>query len=263
MKQSIRMTLITSMLIFSSAGLFAQRANYQRGPGREGFDRTGRVAGVGQSCLINALPSEELSQDEMDALVWMREEEKLARDVYLALHALHGLPVFWRIASSEQRHMDAVAILLDKYGLEDPVLNDQGKFTNPNLGQLYLDLVAAGEASVEDALYVGATIEDLDIFDLKRVLELVDNQDITIVFNNLMSGSMNHLRAFVRFLDPAEYEARYLSPEELEEILNTPRVRGRHTARNREAGECLADNDSINGRGENNENCRRQGGPGN
>jgi hypothetical protein len=223
----------------------------------------GRVAGGGESCLINALPSEELSPDEIDALVWMREEEKLARDVYLALHALHGLPVFWRIASSEQRHMDSVGILLDKYGLDDPVLNDQGEFTNPDLGQLYLDLVAAGQASVEDALYVGATIEDLDIFDLKRMLELADNQDITIVFNNLLSGSMNHLKAFVRLLDPTEYEAQYLSPEELEEILNSPRVRGRHAVRNRETGECWANNDSSNGRGENNENCRRRGGPGN
>jgi hypothetical protein len=221
------------------------------------------MARTGQPGMIDALPHEDLSQDEIDALLWMREEEKLARDVYLALHAIHQHPVFWRIASSEQRHMDALAVLLDKYGLDDPVVNDQGEFTNPDLGQLYLDLVTAGESSLEDALYAGATIEDLDIFDLKRTLQLVDNQDITIVFKNLMRGSMNHLRAFVRLLEPAEYEAQYLSPEELEEILYAPRVRGRYGVRSHNKGECGSDDGSCNGDGGNGRNGRRQGGPGN
>ena len=63
----------------------------------------------------------------------MREEEKLARDVYLAMDDLWGLRVFSQISWSEQNHMDAVLAVLDKYGVLDPVGdNPTGVFTDPN-----------------------------------------------------------------------------------------------------------------------------------
>ncbi|MDP2030099.1 MAG: DUF2202 domain-containing protein [Thiobacillus sp.] len=48
-------------------------------------------------------------------LLFMREEEKLARDVYLTLYETWGLAVFSNIASSEQSHMDALLKLLRTY----------------------------------------------------------------------------------------------------------------------------------------------------
>ena len=106
---------------------------------------------------------------EKAALVYMREE-KLARDVHLTLYRKWNLPVFSRIAKSEVRHMDAVKRLLMKYGILDPVKSDAvGSFSSPKLKKLYDELVAQGERPLKDALVVGATIEDLDIADLRSV----------------------------------------------------------------------------------------------
>jgi hypothetical protein len=202
------------------------------------------------------MPYEDLSQAEEDALTWMWQEEKLARDVYLALFEQWELPIFWRIASSEQRHMDAVRALLEKYKMSNTAELHAGEFNAPELEDLYAELVQMGGESEDDALHVGATIEDLDISDLKRLLNDVDNKDIQIVFGNLLQGSMNHLRAFNRLLG-GEYEAQYLTQEEVNEIVSMPRERGRYGIRNRQSAECGSEAGSGDGQ------CRRRGGPGN
>ncbi|KAA3660763.1 MAG: DUF2202 domain-containing protein [Calditrichaeota bacterium] len=151
---------------------------------------------------INEFPYEDLSPEETEALAFMREEEKLARDVYLSLYPVLGQRVFNNISASEQRHMDAILVLTDKYEMEDPVLSDSvGTFQNETLQSLYTTLVEQGSASLEEGLKVGALIEEIDILDLQHELdEVVDNEDIAYVFDNLMHGSYNHLRAFVRNL---------------------------------------------------------------
>jgi hypothetical protein len=156
--------------------------------------------------------------------MYMREEEKLARDVYLKMGNIWDIAVFDNIANAEQKHMDAVKCLLDKYGLTDVVgTNPEGVFVNTDLQTLYNTLAAAGEASVVAALTVGATIEDLDISDLMSLLDNpdVDNADVTEVFNNLMRGSRNHLRAFVRNLEnlDATYSPEYLTQELYDAII--------------------------------------------
>jgi hypothetical protein len=257
MKRTTQILTVTFVLLFSTAALSGQGPNLERrGPGRGDVSRSGPGARSGQFGLISALPHEALNQDEVDALHWMREEEKLARDVYLALYEQWELPIFWRIASSEQRHMDAVGMLLEKYEIADPALEQVGEFSDPSLNALYNELVAKGLTSQEDALYVGATIEDLDIYDLQRLLTLADNKDIGIVFGNLLKGSMNHLRAFTRLL-PGDYEAQYLTQEEVEEILSMPRQQGRYGARNCKCGECGSQDGSGSGQ------RRGRGGSGN
>lgn len=161
------------------------------------------VAGNNElSASLNKMSYENLSLLEKDGLIRMREEEKLARDVYNILLNQWGSNVFGNIAISEQRHMDAVKMLLDKYKIPDPVVNDAtGNFTNEELKLLYNQLVTSGNISLVNAFNVGATIEELDILDLKKQLnEVVDNQDITMVYNNLLQGSYSHLKAFVRNL---------------------------------------------------------------
>jgi hypothetical protein len=208
------------ILILSTAPALA-------GNGRAGnFSHT---KGGGINADIAQLAYEEPSPKEIAALTYMVEEEKLARDVYNVLYDTWNIPVFANIVQAEQRHMDAIISLLDKYGLENPAVLEPGLFVNPDLQTLYENLITAGQMSEEEALLVGATIEDVDIFDLLHELELVDNEDITRVFENLLQGSENHLRAFSSLLavygyDP--YEAQFLTQEQIDEILSTPRTRG-------------------------------------
>ena len=138
-----------------------------------------------------------LTFEEEAGLLFMREEEKLARDVYLVLFDKWGLRVFENIAESEQRHMDAVLYLLGKYGLDDPAL-DPGLFLNPDLQDLYDELVGKGETSLVDALEVGILIEETDIEDIENLIGQTDKEDIIQVYTNLLDGSYCHLEAFVR-----------------------------------------------------------------
>ena len=178
---------------------------------------------------INALPKQPISEEEKEGLIEMREEEKLARDVYLTLYNKWKLQIFKNIAESEQTHTDSVKYLLDRYGIPDLVKSDEiGKFSNPKFEQLYKDLVEKGSKSEVDALMVGATIEDLDIADLEHWLSKTDNEDIKFVYENLMKGSRNHLRAFIRMLNNygANYSPQYISKEVYEQIINSQMERG-------------------------------------
>jgi hypothetical protein len=181
------------------------------------------------SC-INALPVEPLTAAEIDALTTMREEELLAKDVYVVLYSLYNLPVFNNISKSETQHTLAVSTLLKKYELSDPAENHTaGVFVNTALQALYTSLVAQGSTSLVSALTVGATIEDLDINDLRiHSTTDVDNQDILFVFGNLERGSRNHLRAFNRQLKAkgVTYVPQFISQEYFDQIISTPVERG-------------------------------------
>ena len=167
--------------------------------------------------------SQQLTAEEIDAILFMREEEKLARDVYLFLYEVHPLRPFLNISKSEQAHMDAMLYLIDTYGLEDPVGdNPEGKFENAELQQLYSDLIERGSKSREEALAVGALIEEVDIIDLRNAMdESVKNEDVIRVFENLCKASENHLRAFVRVLGMynVDYQPELLEKAEFDRIL--------------------------------------------
>ncbi len=177
-----------------------------------------------------------LTEDEADALAFMREEEKLAHDVYVTLYDKWGLPVFKNISAAEQTHSDAVKRLLDRYGVEDPAAgNAVGEFTNPTLQSLYDQLVAQGSLSITDALKVGAAIEEIDILDLQERIAQTDKADITRVYSNLLKGSENHLRAFVSNLEARgeTYAPQYLSQAAYDEIIASSNASGNAGARGR------------------------------
>jgi hypothetical protein len=187
----------------------------------------------GSSILLDAmrneletLPPGELVPVEEEGLLYMREEEKLARDVYLYLHEVWGQRVFENISQSEQTHMDAILLLIERYRLNDPVsTNGLGVFINDDLQTLYDDLIRQGNASLIEALQVGALIEEVDLIDIERYIADVEaNEDIILVYENLMKGSRNHLRAFVRNLEAQgiEYIPQYLDSAEYEAIIDTP-----------------------------------------
>lgn len=137
-----------------------------------------------------------LTQSEVDSLQFMREEEKVARDVYLHLYEVHGAAQFGNIAKSEQRHMEAILYLMELYGVADTALAEAGSFTNPALQALYDELVAAGEESLTAAFNVGILIEETDIADLEEAIAATENAEIVRVYSNLLKGSYNHLAAF-------------------------------------------------------------------
>ena len=113
---------------------------------------------------IANLPKEQLSDAEREAILLMREEEKLARDVYNYLEVLWSARAFTNISASEQTHMDAMLALLNKYEIDDPVGDDvPGQFVNQDLQKLYDELVARGSKSLVEAYRVGAAIEEIDI----------------------------------------------------------------------------------------------------
>lgn len=178
---------------------------------------------------VDELPIEPLSDGELAALSFMREEEKLARDVYLHFYDLWGSNIFINIANSEQTHTDAVLHLIQKYGLADPAAgNQEGIFLDPMLQGLYDMLIAQGTPSLMDALVVGATVEDLDIYDLHRLMMEVDNQDIILVFEMLLKGSRNHMRSFSsRLADMSVvYIPVYISQDEYDSIISSPKETG-------------------------------------
>ncbi len=166
-----------------------------------------------------------LVASEIAMLQFMREEEKLARDVYRTLDQYWGTQtsVFANIAVSEQQHTTAIEALLDKYQLEDPVVQDvTGVFVNAELQELYDLLVHKGTQSMVDGLYVGALIEETDIEDIVDAIEATDERATIITYSNLLDGSKNHLRAFVDVIEKQglSYEAQVLTDAEVDSILD-------------------------------------------
>lgn len=182
---------------------------------------TGKIA---QAAPYPVTAQASLSQAETDGLLYMREEEKLAHDVYVVMYAKWRLATFSNISSAETNHMSAVKTLLDRYGLADPVKsNSVGVFTNPNLQSLYNTLIARGNGSLVEALKVGGAIEEIDILDLEKYIAQTSRTDIINVYTNIKSGSYNHLRAFssqYQRKTGQAYQPQYLSPEVYQAIIN-------------------------------------------
>ena len=163
-----------------------------------------------------------LAPTEKDALLFMIEEEKLARDAYAYLYELWNVLQFQNIKKSEQSHMDAVESLLKLYEIEYTI-SEVGIFQNTELQNIYNSLIAKGETSLNDALIVGATIEDLDIKDLEDWMFKIDNSDINAVFEKLQCGSRNHLRAFTNSLETQEisYIPQFITQTEYDLIIDS------------------------------------------
>lgn len=169
-----------------------------RGQGQGRSQGQGRgLGGRGQGQLGGNVANGMLTATGAQGLAHMRQEEKLARDVYLTLGEKWNLPIFAKIANEESRHMRAVGNLLARYNLPDPVANDiRGTFLDQRFTVLYRSLVESGSKSPADALRVGVRIEELDIADLQGNLNAVQPSDVRNVYEHLLRGSRKHLRAF-------------------------------------------------------------------
>jgi len=173
--------------------------------------------------------STQLTAYEKEGILLMREEEKLAHDVYSFFVEKYNIPIFRNIKQSEVMHQKSMIWLMEKYDIKDPSFEEQGKFNNKELQKLYDRLTVQGNTLIE-ALKIGAYIEELDIFDLKKLMKKTDNEDILWVYSRLLWGSENHFRAFTRNLSNrgVEYEPEFLTKEEMETMLNKYNQRNRN-----------------------------------
>jgi hypothetical protein len=144
-----------------------------------------------------------LSEAEVATLQWMREEEKLARDVYTELAAYWPAQVFVRIAASEQKHFDAIGKKLEFYGIPDVALPNVGDFADPALQAMHDDLLARGVVSYIEALQVGVAIENADLTDLQVAIDGTDSAPLERTYQHLLTGSEHHLAAFTKLLEKA------------------------------------------------------------
>lgn len=155
-------------------------------------------------------------------IIFMREEEKLARDAYLSLYAKYEHQIFDNISQSEQVHTDAILKLLNYYELQDPFIDIIGEFADPSLDALFDELMTLGAINLDSALVVGALIEETDIEDIAILAGATGVPNIMQVYENLLSGSENHLRAFVRDLNNRgiDYQPRILTTDQFNDIIN-------------------------------------------
>jgi len=163
-----------------------------------------------------------LTEDEKSDLLTLREEEKLARDVYIYAYNKYGLNLFNNISSSEQTHMSRVLQIMNVYGLDDVASKTAGVFNNATLQEFYNSFTAKIDISLLDALIVGATIEDLDIKDIEDFKERTNKTDILVMYDNLVCGSRNHIRSYYAQIksNSGSYTPQYISQEDFDTIID-------------------------------------------
>lgn len=170
---------------------------------------------------ILAYPVEVLNTAESASLPFIREEEKLAHDVYAVAEAAWGLNTFVNIGASETMHQQAMSALLGRYGIPDPVAGlADGQFNQPAFTALYDQLSSKSRLSLIDALQVGLEIEELDIKDIETEKLGIDNADIRYAYDELLRGSRNHLRAFWKQLQQrgGSYTPSHITQAEFDAI---------------------------------------------
>ena len=215
---NLNRTLLTTALLTALAvtPVFAAKGGNGNGAG----DGTG----ICTTCTTGTVDAKEAA-----TLTFMREEEKLARDFYRAANELWPTALFVNIAAAEQQHMDAIARMLTKYRLPDPVATDiPGHFVDQTLQQFYDQLTARARTSQIEALQAGGLIEEVDIEDNQNAIDATDNLDLKVVYGNLLRGSRNHLRALVREIERqgGEYTAQHLDQATVDVIVDSPMERG-------------------------------------
>jgi hypothetical protein len=238
LKKTAALSMVKSVLLSVSIGLI--------------FANT-PAAGKGDTAdeVTESEDEEDSKLDRVEAahLTFMREEEKLARDVYLTFAELYPQQdVFFTIATkSEQTHTDTLRDKLDQFELPDPnpdanrLPKSLGVFNGEEWGwyftEKYRELTEIGADSELAALYVGALIEELDMRDIADCpqvmvdagyrapcgLNYTDELALINAYRFLIDGSKNHLRAFVGQIETVigvgNYEAQYLNQQEVDAIL--------------------------------------------
>jgi len=212
------------------------------------FAGAGSAVATGDVSMSADTDDVALDYNEKMHLFFMREEEKLARDVYQTLGTMYpDSVIFGNIDDSEQIHMTTVKAMIEKYGYEDPNTNDNvGAYTGEDFGwyftEKYNQLVERASISELEALYVGAFIEELDMMDINQCPQVIletdngindvsecgkvytDKPDIQRLYSSLLDGSDSHLEGYVnnieKIIGEGNYQAQVLSQELVDAILD-------------------------------------------
>lgn len=221
--------LVASLLVSSSCqkdDMNAENAQYASVLAVSGDGTTSVIEANLKSALIE---TSDLTDSELASLLKMKEEEKLARDVYAVLAKKWGSQVFTNISAAENNHLNAIVLLLSNYGSTETSIGEAGVFVDTAVQTLYNDLVAKASVSVEEAYKIGALIEEMDIKDLTEALSSTTNENVTLVFENLLKGSRNHLRAFNRQLTTLGivYTPVYISQADYDLIVSSSMEKGK------------------------------------
>jgi hypothetical protein len=160
-----------------------------------------------------------LNESEKQGMLFIWEEEKVARDLYTSLYEKNNLSIFMNLARSEQSHMDLAQVIIEKSALSIPGKAESGVFQNQTLQEIYDKLLAEGLQSDQDALKAAATFEEISIMDLEKELAATKTEGIRVVYQGLLAGSRKHLRSYVGDLQGRgiQYAPKYLSQKEFEE----------------------------------------------
>ncbi|WP_140048486.1 DUF2202 domain-containing protein [Thioflexithrix psekupsensis] len=178
-------------------------------------------------CGSIALQGGDLLEADKHSILYLHEEEKLARDVYLSLARHWDSLIHQHVSESEQRHIDRIGDLITVYHLDDLLSADVGVFRNTDLQKLYDELVARGQKTAHDALLVGAWVEEADIQDLQQALTKTKNPDLINTYEHLLQASYRHLNLFVRtWMAQSEmfYTAQILPQATVDAILGAGQV---------------------------------------
>jgi hypothetical protein len=162
-----------------------------------------------------------LSARERDGVLFIWEEEKAARDLYTSLYEANNLSIFQNLMRSEQSHMDQAKGVMDRYSLSVPGDDEPGVFENQTLQTVHDDLLREGLGSDEDALLVAAEFEEISIIDLEAELAFAENEDVRVVYQGLLAGSLKHLRSYVADLESLgiTYSPRHIEEARYRDIV--------------------------------------------
>ena len=154
----------------------------------------------------SAITEEEVTTDSTvdtstlaEMLTFIVQEEKLAHDLYVQLASTSGAQQFQNVLNSESTHISLVQGLLTTYNIVDPTVGlAEGEFVNQDLQALYDSLLASGSIDRAGAIAAGIAVEEKDIADIEVMLASELPSDVVSVLERLLSGSQNHLAAFLR-----------------------------------------------------------------
>lgn len=177
----------------------------------------------GTAMLMNVSnePTGTLSEEERADILFVFEEEKMARDVYTSLGATWSWQSIGHVARSESMHMSAAGAILDRYAVAEPKETQvSGTYHDKQLQALYDQLMRDGSPSQLDAIKAGLYIEEFDIADIKKRMSRSDDKDVRQVYQYLLDGSYMHLRHFSMKLAQlgGTYEPKVLSKDEFAAI---------------------------------------------
>lgn len=185
----LKMILVSAFLLVNAFSLVSAAGPFNQGPGYGN--------GLGFNLTIPEPTYYNLTETEVEDLLFMREEEQMAHDLYTLWSNMYSVPIFGNIAQAEETHANEVQFLLDRYQIQtNNIGNLSAGFSNPTIQTMSVSLAERGNTSLTDALMAGVMIEEQDISDLDKVLANTSREDLKVVYGNLKSGSENHLSAF-------------------------------------------------------------------